>query len=291
MPVIQKPVSDGEFRALFETDAPVIATYQVGFALVSVISNVEDAQLGGSGTLVAIDDQLGILTAEHVVSSLFAHKGGQVGLILAKHDESQRHRLFFEPKPNECTVFTRFPYTPQGPDLAFIPLDHKTIGALKSKKDFYSLTKRRDRMLDRPPATDMGAWIISGMAAEWTKDADVHAPFVRTKIFKGMIGEVHAGEIETRSGLDYQSFSAMVGGPSGWPESYEGYSGAGIWQILVTQVNGKLEVAERLLSGVAFLKSDPLQEDGVTVRHLSCHSRQSIYGALVDAVRNTLRGL
>lgn len=291
MVVIQRAVSDEEFRALFEPDVPAITTYQIGFALVSDDGDVEDATLGGSGTLVAIDDQLGILTAEHVVSYLLQHrKKGPVGLILPKHGQRQRHRPVFDLMPDECTVFAPNSYSARGPDLAFVPLDPETISSLKPRRDFYSLTKRRERMLDAPPEPHMGAWIISGLAGEWTADAPMQAPHTRTKMFRGITAEVQVGETETRDGLDYQSIYARVGGTSGWPESYGGFSGTGIWQMLVTQRDGKLEVAERLLSGVVFFESPPMEKDGEMVRELSCHGRQSIYGALVDAVRNKVRG-
>jgi len=284
----QKIISNAEFIALFEPQASVIAASQVGFALVSVIGSA-NATLGGSGTLVAIDDQLGILTADHVVRNFFKHKeNGTVGLILAQHGQSPTHKLMINPKPEECIVYRRLPYSAEGPDLAFVPLDHEIISAIKPQKIFYNLTKRRDRMLSNPPGTELGAWIISGMAHEWTMDAADHSP-LRKKIFRGMIGEVKPGSRKNQNGLDYQSIYVVAGPESGWPKSYEGYSGSGIWQVLLKQVDGKLEIGERLLLCVAFYESEVLLKDGRQVRELSCHGRESIYGALIDAVRNKTR--
>jgi hypothetical protein len=265
----QKHITGAEFRALFEPLASVIAASQVGFALVSIVGNAEDATLGGSGTLVTIDDYMGILTADHVVRNFFKHKEkGAVGLILAQHGEGLTHKLLINPKPEECIVFRRLPYSAEGPDLAFVPLDHETIGAVKPKKTLYNLTKRRERMLSNPPATEMGAWLISGMAHEWTKDAADPSPFAKKKIFKGMIGEVRLASRKVEKGLDYQSIYAMVEPESGWPQSYEGYSGTGVWQILVKEVDGHLQIGERLLSCVAFYESASKLHDGKPVREL-----------------------
>jgi hypothetical protein len=285
MSVMQKIIGPKEFHTLFEAEAPVIASYAVGFVLPKTVNASLDGVLGGTGTLVTIDNTHGILTAEHVIRKMVANKT-PIGLILPKHGNSPIHQLFFTPKADACTVFENQDNSDKGPDLAFVPLDHQTVDKITSKKLFYNLTLRRNRMLDDPPAPDLGAWIISGMADEWTKDGGSHAAFAKVKEFRGMIGEVHLGLARTSFGLDYRSVYVQVGGPSGWPLDFQGYSGSGIWQILVNEVDGAMRITDRLLTGVAFYQSPPFKKDGITIREVACHGSGSIYGNLVDAVRS-----
>ena len=100
MPIAQKSMSGEEFHSLFEADAPVIASYTIGFVLPKIGESV-DAVLGGSGTLVTIDKTHGILTAEHVLRGLLKNKSPR-GLILAAHGHSGIHQIFFTPKPHAC---------------------------------------------------------------------------------------------------------------------------------------------------------------------------------------------
>ena len=212
MTLTPKEISNDDFRKLFEGDAPVVASYQIGFVLVTRTEDSEDALLAGSGTLVAIDERKGILTADHVIQNLLAHKG-PVGLILVKHGQSQIHRPFFTPKAAQCVVFSKLPYSALGPDLAFVQLDHDTIDALSAKKSFYNLAMRRDRLIKDPPPVDLGAWIISGMPDEWTSNAENPAPFGKLKVFKGLIGEV--------------TFSVQRRSAAGWTTKASTYSSLG----------------------------------------------------------------
>jgi hypothetical protein len=88
MSVKKKQITGEEFYRLFEGDAAVVASYQIGFALVTQANDAEDAVLAGSGTLVSIDGRKGILTADHVIQNLLGRQTS-VGLIHAKHGKSQ----------------------------------------------------------------------------------------------------------------------------------------------------------------------------------------------------------
>jgi hypothetical protein len=58
-------------------------------------------------------------------------------------------------------------------------------------------------------------------------------------------------------------------------------SGGGLWQVLLRKSQeGKLEVSDYILSGVAFYQS-PLMEGSRSIR---CHGRQSIYKNVIDFV-------
>lgn len=54
-------------RELLGSAVPTLSDYSIGFALPTATNGVLDATLGGSGTLVTIDEVQGILTANHVI--------------------------------------------------------------------------------------------------------------------------------------------------------------------------------------------------------------------------------
>ena len=69
------------------------------------------------------------------------------------------------------------------------------------------------------------------------------------------------------------------------PENYRGFSGGGLWQLLVKPNGDKLEIADKLLSGVAFYESKKKSIDGQITREITCHGRTSLYQVLIDALR------
>jgi hypothetical protein len=279
----KKTITKEEFWKLFEPNAALLTSYTIGFALTKGTSSDPDAIMGGSGTLVAIDGVQGVLTAEHVIRALKANKS-PVGLILVERDKTQPHRIIFDPTVGS-TVFPNPDDSINGPDLGFLQLDLPTIAAVSAKKSFYNLTLQRDRMLGNQPSHDRGAWFMAGLADEWTTDVENESGFAKMKKFRGMIGEVGFSRRHAREGFDYQIVDAYVGGQSDWPDDFGGFSGSAIWQVLVDERDGRMQISENLLSGVAFYQSSVLDKDGRQVREVTCHSSQSIYRNLIDAVR------
>jgi hypothetical protein len=111
-------IDNAAFRALLESEVPMLGNYFIGFALPSVENERLDALPGGSGTLVSIDGVDGILTAKHVFHLL--EKSNIVGMILASGFHADIHNPTF--KIEHCARFllpTAGEPPPSGPDLAF----------------------------------------------------------------------------------------------------------------------------------------------------------------------------
>jgi hypothetical protein len=230
---------------------------------------------------VTVDDIHGILTAQHVVELL--EKSKQVGLVLAG-SAAQPHKILLNMDHCGRVVFGPRGQPLEGPDLAFLMLPPDTAGTLKAKKTFYNLTLRRERMLDRPEPLGDGFWVLSGFGGEWTDDAATQQGFGRIKVFKGMhgIGKVAAEHV--RGAFDYLLYGALYNELYEGPNSYGGFSGGALWHVLMAP-NGK-EVAERLLSGVAFYESgEQAGAGGEVTNEITCHGRRSVYGTLIEAVR------
>lgn len=278
-------VDRATYRALLETEVPTLNNYAIGFALPKVAEGAVDAGIGGSGTLVTIDGIDGILTADHVFKLL--DKSKYVGLILPSGFKSEEfHHPQLDVKPCD-----RISFPPQGkrshrPDLCLLipPLD--VVGTLKSKKGFYNLSKRREQMLELPPGREDGAWILSGFSQEGVSDLPPARGFAKGKLFRGHHGiGVVTRETHDRSGFDYLTFGALYNEFYEGPDAYGGFSGGGLWQLLVELKDSKLAIADRLLSGVAFYESAKRENGNQITREIACHGRRSLYRTLIDEVR------
>lgn len=129
-------------------------------------------------------------------------------------------------------------------------------------------------------------WMLSGFGGEWTGDGESQQGFRKVKFFKGMHGAGKVAEEYDEGGFDYLTYDALYNELYEGPESYGGFSGGALWHLLLKPDGDKLQVADRLLSGVAFLQSDKKTDAaGQVTKEITCHGRQSVYRALIDAVR------
>lgn len=258
-----------------------LSHYFVGFALPS--SEDQDASLGGSGTLVSIDDFRGILTADHVIDSIRNRQ--EVGLILPSQTPGAVHhvaldvmncRYFALPNRGELSV---------GPDLGLLIPPPGVVGILQARKSFYNLSRRREMMLSAPPAIDRGIWALWGIPNDWTADGPATAGFAKIKVFRGGLSAGIVSEEYDSGEYDYLVFPALYNDRYEGPDSYEGVSGGGLWQILVSHDGAEWTVTDGLLSGVAFFQSLKQKRDQGMERDIICHGRKTIYGKFIDQIR------
>ncbi len=84
------------------------------------------------------------------------------------------------------------------------------------------------------------------------------------------------------NGFDLFDFEVTYGPDSVSPDSFEGMSGGALWRVYCNKDdNGQTSVAEKKMFGVAFHQSDISNER----RIITCHGPRSVYGPLIDAVR------
>jgi len=259
-----------------------ISDYAVGFAKLSGNGTAEDADLGGSGTLVTAGGHHAILTADHVLDNLPSR--GELGLILPTRFVPRLHRAVIKAELARRVTIGDASYDSNGPDLGLLVLPQADVLKLEATKTFYNLDKRRDRMLSAPPTLDMGGWIVCGMVAEWTSDLPPEAGFSRVKIFRGISG---FGVVRTErydgERFDYLEFETKYNAAYQGPDSFKGLSGGGLWQIVLEEHDGAVTISDVLLSGVIYFQSDLLGE----IRTLFCHGRRSIYEHAVKSLAGT----
>ncbi|MBI1894236.1 MAG: hypothetical protein HYS14_09015 [Candidatus Rokubacteria bacterium] len=122
-----------------------------------------------------------------------------------------------------------------------------------------------------------------GFAGELTTELAPEGGYARVKAFRGACGTGWVEREYCREEFDYFEFEAGYGGADEPPQSFGGFSGAGLWQArLIRTPEGTLSAERPILSGVAFFQSPVV--DGRRV--ITCHGRRSVYIHVVDAIRN-----
>jgi len=178
-------------RNLVEDICRDISDFTIGFVRLRETEAEEDAELGGSGTLVQIDDSYGILTVHHVLEQL--PRTGEIGLIIATRFGAKLHRTTVKGEVLRRVEIARRSTSSEGPDLGLLILPAADVGRLKAVKTFYNLSRRRERMIGHPLNHDEGIWFLCGFAGELTSDKPPERGYSRVKEFRGMCG---AGGLE-----------------------------------------------------------------------------------------------
>lgn len=274
MPLNQVP------RAFRAEVCQAISDFSIGLVKLNGSGLVQNARLGGSGTLVQIDGTCGILTACHVLDYLRGEEA--IALLLANTLKRFIHRVTVRSETMRWVRIACSDKKDEGPDLGILLLSSVDVGSLRARKSFYNLANR-EWLLRDPPALDVGIWFLCGFADEATTERGPERGFKRIKVFEGACGhgpvekEYHVGD------FGYLDFQVGYGGANEPPRSFGGFSGGGLWQVPVMRTpEGELEVKELLLSGVAFYQN-PLNGNR---RVIKCHGRDGIYAHAIQAVRN-----
>lgn len=230
----------------------------------------------GSGTLISIGEVYGILTAQHVAREL--DNDSYLGLVIAK--EGQEHE-FTIPKANLNILDIGTPQTEKnGPDLSFIAIPIHKVGTIKATKHFYPMLLSKDYAIenDKPVA---GFWCICGSPETMTlsEDSQVFDEVLSFCIYCGIGG---VPTYDENDDWDYCEIAVDHEYSNNIPPKFNGVSGGGLWQIIVTnEKNNLFKIKDHILSGVVFWQS---QREG-DFRNLRCHGRKSIYKKLIDTIQ------
>ncbi len=120
------------------------------------------------------------------------------------------------------------------------------------------------------------------MIAEWTTDLPPEERGTREKGFHTLFGVGMVVGKRESNGFDLFDFEVTYEPGSVSPDSFEGMSGGALWRVYCTKDDdGQPSVAEKKVFGVAFHQSDISNQK----RIITCHGPRSVYGPLIDAVR------
>ncbi len=254
-----------------------IINYGIGIVKVIEKETTEDAILIGSGTLVDIKGNLGILTAQHVIDALPID--GNIGFIISE----QLHKFSLDVRVLPVIRIGRGKDPSTGPDLGFINLPDMIIGSIKALKSFYNVGLKRDKILENPPENDLGVWCICGIPDVETRHEGPSKGFETVKGFLGFCGFGGVSKQSCRGDFDYFDFDVYYNERTQSPINFGGVSGGGLWQVIIARKPyGELIVKETILSGVAFYQT-PLVENK---RIIKCHGRKSVYNQVYRIVKS-----
>lgn len=256
-----------------------LSDYSVGFAKLVKTKNSEDAVLAGSGTLVSVDGRHAILTADHVLE--FLPNRGKVGLILPTRFPAHIQKPTIDMQLAQKVTIGRGDTESAGPDIGALLLPLPIVDIIRRTKSFYNISKGHSEVKDM--AVKRGVWIICGFAEEWTCAAAPEHGYQKVKIFRGLCGLGIVSDERKSDQFDYLDFEAKYGEMYAGPESFQGCSGGGIWQLDVAKNrSGEYVIENTILSGVIFFQYD-WKDDCKTI---VCHGRQSVYEAAAEAIMN-----
>jgi hypothetical protein len=253
-----------------------IANFTIGLVKLTVHSNVEDASLSGTGTLVNVGNVYGMLTAAHVLDVL--PNKGEVGVILFQDRRLQKHVIEMEHAVALSIRGQQF--DANGPDLGFLRLPPKNVGWLSAIGSFYNLKKHRDEALaNENPAPNYVEAVI-GMIEKLTKEVPVDRPLRQAKAFSAIFCNGTAQNNRDQNGFDLVDVAVTAYPDFPLPESFEGMSGGALWRIFFTEQDNSAAIVSKRLVGVPFYESTGA--DARTI--ITCHGARGIYTTLLDKI-------
>jgi len=256
---------------LSDSICQTLSNFSIALLRIVIDQNHEKFSLIGSGTLVIVNGQFSILTAEHVLAEI---EGSEYLGLLTSY-RGNPHRYKFE--TNHLTIhrIAKGQNDSDGPDIGLIILPHETIGRLKAEKSFFNIDRRRDRFNQGFIPIDRGFWFTLGFPGVFEFDIEPNRGFSEIKGYYGLCGISGIRKEYENNGYDYLEMSIKYESHNkNLPNSFGGVSGGGIWQVPLSRNNqGSLEPDEYILSGVIFYQTQ-LQENQ---RFLRGHGRNVIY--------------
>ncbi len=124
--------------------------YSIGLVKLERRLNGEEAEILGSGTLVAIEGAFGILTAQHVTECV--RKVPEIGLVVS----DEIHQYLIKTKYLHIIDVAKPTEPSAGPDLSIIILPNNLLGTFKARKSFFNIPQKREEVLVNPLQLDLG---------------------------------------------------------------------------------------------------------------------------------------
>jgi len=272
-------VDGDESSPIYKRANERLSHFNIGFIKLSVrVANpkevVEYGECAGSGTLVCLNGQEGILTAAHVLEELPSQ--GEIGLLLAGNQPKIPTSLKFNANYCRRYVIPGARSKENGPDIAFMTLPPDILSLVKAKASVFNLDKRREQILARNFPTTHCLYCVTGIIAERTVPIKAPNPLQHAALLAGSFEPGGIVPLPDYAGMDLFCFSPQVDVGYTPPFSYQGVSGGGLWKLLVKNMGSDEQLVDCWLNGVAFYQS----ESANGARTITCHGPRSIYSSL-----------
>jgi hypothetical protein len=173
----------------------------------------------GSATLVTVNGEHYFLTARHVWTKLQEVK--HVGVTLVENIDQ---RFAIETQHLIPTGPPKPPQEEKGPDIVLLKIPDAKLGEIKARKSFYPLGVKRGKA----PVVAIEIPILLGAPGE---SATLPKPNTLDLVFQAIIANSTPKKF-TKGKYDYMDGNELFGA-YGFPKSYGGFSGGGLWHIYV----------------------------------------------------------
>lgn len=256
---------------VFDELVAAVRNYTIGFIAIPN-SSTGKPQPCGTATLVAVGSACYFLTAMHVWKTL--QKFTNIGVTLVP-DFDQCFMI-----PTSVLIATgpqKAAAEDQGPDIVLLKIPVTKVGEIRARKSFYLLERTtkvpKVNVVSIEVPIFMGA---PGEAATWRTRRDLNM------VLQGLMANPRVREF-TKGGYDYVD-SKEYFGAHGFPKSYGGFSGGGVWKVYVYLDPETGERRERnILAGVAFYEFPPKRRYRV-IRSHGLSSIRVVKGMLASPV-------
>ncbi|MGB9122378.1 MAG: hypothetical protein WCE73_17305 [Candidatus Angelobacter sp.] len=257
-----------EIKALLQADLDLwdrivrsLGSSTVALFGIYYVKGEERLKFAGTGTLAVAGNYYGILTAAHVWEVLEAT--AKVAITMT---DKINHRYGIDVKSIKATVLegSATEWGKHGPDIAFLRIPNEFVGEIEACHVFEDLEKPPKKLC----VDAFEYWMAMGTPGEFGTFSDTHASV-----------EINGSVVDPQylSGSpDYYDFQLDANGP-GIPKSYGGFSGGGLWRLLIfsSPTTGKVDWAYRL-KGVMFWEFEPVNNRRV----IRCQGYETIASLL-----------
>ena len=249
-----------------------IAQYSVGL--------LREHRTIGSGTLVAVGNRRGILTAHHVADILTEAPGIDIGINYQSvpHDfhvsAGDWHLVTIGTPSDLPSRLKEEKYTRCGPDLAFIWITNDNdLTALQKEKTVYPLEENRfQEYCDINPMRLIASGAPGQMKQQW---GEYGTPSHRLQSTH-FLAQTLRTEVVEHKGFDLWQM-ATFNGQFDYPSNYKGISGGGLW-LPVLAGDPEIGVPSIALHDVVLVGTVFFQIFGTPHMWLVAHGPASIYG-------------
>ncbi len=245
---------------VFEELLASVRHYTIAFVSIPESPN-DHPWPSGAATLVTINGSHYFLTAEHVWRALKRFRS--VGITLVPEID----QCFTIPTSHLMAIGPRRPAAEnQGPDIVLLKIPEAKLGEIKARKSFYPLTP-----VAQKPRVEERCIEIAMLLGAPGESAKLMTPRNLDMTIHGIMAD-HKAKKFTKGRYDYID-SREFFGAHGFPTSYGGFSGGGLWHVHVYLDPKTSERKERYcLAGMAFYEFQAKRK----YRIIRCHGARSI---------------
>jgi hypothetical protein len=227
--------------------------------------------------LIDIEGHRGVLTAKHVADCLkYSEK---IGLVFS----SNLHGCEIEKNYIQIINVQGSSLESKDLDLSIIIIPDNFLGTIRAHKSFFNISLHRNTILQSSVVTNDGIWALCGLPGEYEtteepqQGFDVVYVYTFSCIFMNKIeNEYRCDEYDLLTArISYDNADRTV-----VPDSFGGVSGGGLWKFELYRVDGRSEVRNNMLLGVAFYQT-ALNDN---TRYIRFYGWNSIYKTAYNAV-------